>query len=149
MIVYKHLLSNSETYPKLGWKETAEWIKEIDFTNQNYPITKFETDFSLTRTMEKKVLPKRISNRNQRNASKSKIMSSIGKKKKEDTLPQNQLTRFQFLELLVRISISKFSERERNLDPVICFKRFISEHLEPYFVSKAGKEIQMTQKFLE
>ena len=89
MIVYKYILSNSETYPKLGWKETAEWIKEIEFTNQHYPMTKFEMDFSLTRAMEKKALPKRISNRNLRNASKSKIMSSVGKKKKEDTLPQN------------------------------------------------------------
>ena len=52
-------------------------------------MTKFETDFSLTRPMEKKNVPRKISNRNMRNASKSKIMSSIGKKKKEETLPQN------------------------------------------------------------
>ena len=82
MTAYRYLLSNSETYPNLGWKEVADWIKEIEFTNQDYPMTKFETDFSLTKAMEKKALPRKVSNRNQRHASKSKIMSSIGRKKK-------------------------------------------------------------------
>ena len=87
MMTYKSLLANSETFPNLGWKETSEWIKEIEFVDKYYPITKFEADFSLTRTIEKKALPRKLSNRNMRNASKSKIMSSIGKKKKEETLP--------------------------------------------------------------
>ena len=87
MIVYRALLSSSETYPNLGWKETAEWIKEIAFTSQDYPMTKFETDFSLTKAIEKKALPRKVSNRNLRLASKSKIMQSIGLKKKEETLP--------------------------------------------------------------
>ena len=87
MMAYKSLLANSETFPSLGWKETSEWVKEIEFVDKYYPITKFEADFILTRTIEKKALPRKISNRNARNASKSKIMSSIGKKKKEETLP--------------------------------------------------------------
>ena len=55
----------------------------------------------------------------------SRIMQTLASKKDEGTFPQNMLTRFHFLELIVRMTMSKYTKQNDAYRPHDCVRRFI------------------------
>ena len=78
----------------------------------------------------------------------ARIMNSLTKKK-EENFPENLLARFHFVELIVRMSLTKYEKQAEGLDPQMCVRRFMQEHLLPYLRSREGKQSQAAKIYLE
>ena len=78
----------------------------------------------------------------------ARIAQSLANKKNEDSFPQNLLTRFHFMELVVRMSITKYTKQNEAWTPHECVRRFVMESLQPSLKSKQGKEASEAKAFL-
>ena len=149
LAAYRSILAQSESYPMLSFREVCEWAKDIHFIDPRwYSLSQLEADFTLSKTTERQKQIKRAATKNDRKKSMARIMNSLTKKK-EENFPENLLTRFHFMELIVRMSITKYEKQGEGADPQHCVRRFMKEHLLPHLKSREGKESQAAKTYFE
>jgi hypothetical protein len=102
------LSSQSDSYPLVGWKTIKDWVKVINIFDSRFNLIILTTLFmevkqwDYHRTAEGKILPPRKENQ--------KKGMGVG-----EVIPENELTRANFYDLLVRIAIQKYSKTKKKI----------------------------------
>ena len=108
MVSFRTLLAESTSYPLLNWAQIREWVEaKLQFVDDVFTIDVLRGTFKSVKQFQL--------NRNKKTdfgaGKESKVARFKSYKKIKHTVnnePDNELTRFMFLEFLVRISFSKY-----------------------------------------
>ena len=114
----------------------CEFVKGIDFIDNNYSFLPFMAAYELIKAPENIKKVQRKTFLKKRMSSKAVISYPDPKNKKKEVKedPKNLMHRFHFIELLVKISTHKFGYK---LHPHESLRRMIAENIQPSMKSKA------------
>lgn len=151
MTIYKELLSNSESFPLLNSVEILQWCTNLKIIDGSFQANDFYAIFKEVKKESRKSViqeKRRVQSKPSRRLS---IESSVlSQKAKEEEEPELLITRYQWLDLLVRMAMKKFKQTDPStvkLTPAQCLRRLTEENLIPFY-HRLGKNPERYSDFV-